>query len=73
MEKRKCFILEYKCEDASPGRHIVVAFNANDALDIFFKNWKSQYKAGEVAISPDELQNIEVHEWCDWCDLMGRY
>ena len=33
MSDKKCFILEYKCKKATPGRHIVVAYNADDAFE----------------------------------------
>lgn len=74
LKDLKCFVVEYKCKEAIPGRHIVVAYNANDAINLFFKNWDNKYQAYEVNISKEELENIEVREWCDyWEGMIGRF
>ncbi len=70
----KCYILEFKCKKATPGRHIVVAYNADDALKIFKKLWISQFEAGEVDIPITELESLSIQEWCDyWTGMLGRY
>ena len=74
LKELKCYILEFKCRKATPGRHVVVAYNGHDALKLFLKNWEEKYKAGEVDLSTDELQDITIQEWCDyWTGMLGRY
>ena len=74
LKSLKCYALEFSCREAKPGRHIVVAFDGHDALNLFFKNWTEKYEAGEVDIPPDELQDISILEWCSyWEGMLGRF
>ena len=74
LKALKCYMLEFKCKKATPGKHVVVAYNGHDALKLFLKNWGEKYKAGEVDLSTDELQDISIQEWCDyWTGMIGRH
>jgi hypothetical protein len=74
IKSLKCYILEFQCKKAIPARHIVVAYNAHDAINIFIKHWKEGFKAGEFDIPVDELQDIRVEEWCSyWTGMLGRF
>lgn len=74
LKNIKCYILKFRCNKANPGRHIVVAYNAHDALTIFINYWKEGYKVGEFDLSVDELQDIQVEEWCGyWNGMLGRF
>jgi len=69
----RCYILEYKCNGAAPGRHIVTATNGHEALGLFLNDWARKYEAGEVDIATDELQDISIQEWCDLEDVINRF
>jgi hypothetical protein len=74
LKNKKCYILEFQCREARPGRHVVIAYNGHQALNIFLKHWKEGFEAGEFDIPADELQNLRVEEWCGyWDGMLGRF
>ncbi|NLO89926.1 MAG: hypothetical protein GX088_06350 [Clostridia bacterium] len=74
LKNQKCYIVEYQCYNATPGRLVVVAHNGYDAIKRFIKDWKAKYRAGEVSIPLEELQNLKVQEWCSfWNESLGIF
>ena len=69
MGSLTCYLIEFACKNASPGRVIVIAPNCCEAINKFLANWDADYEEGLCDIPAVELERLEAKPWCKETDL----
>lgn len=65
----KAYLINYKVEESLPGKAVVVANNAYEAVGRFFSEWQKEAESDDGILPIVELENLSIEPLCDASDV----